>query len=388
MFGITPVENLMIEEYLCRAPGDFVKVYLYLLKACCHPGPEPFGIPTAAAALRLSPEEVENALGYWQRQGVLERDEQGDITLSHVTHMVLTRDPVGDSLYRYRAFNQDAQLIFGTRLLDASQFQFFYDLIEHDGFEEEAVLLLLRYCVEKKGAQVSLSYVRAAARGWKQDGCTTAQAASAKLGQSQEISRLFRHLGFSRQPTADERALFQQWRGEWGFSMEAILTACYEATKTDKPSMQYLGRVLDTLRRQGLTSAAAIQNQRAMREGGAPMREVLHALGQRGAVTDRMAQQYMHWRDAGLTHELLIYAAEQSRGAANPLRYFAALIKVYQAQGITTVQGAQAQGTAEAKAAAPARKKPLNFDYEGQREYSEEELSRLYTDWDDLFHNE
>lgn len=375
----------MIEEYLCRAPGDFVKVYLYLLKACHHPGLEPWSIEAAAAGLRLTPEAVQNALGYWQRQGVLDRDEQGNITLSHVTHMVLTRDPVGDSLYRYRSFNQDAQLIFGTRLLDSSLFQFLYDLIEHDGFDEDAVLMLLRYCVEKKGDQVSMSYIRAAARGWKQDGCTTAAAANAKIGQSQDLSRLFRHLGFSRQPTADERSMFQQWRGEWGFTLEAILAACYEATKTDKPNMQYLGRVLDTLRRQGLTSAAAIQGQRAMREGGAPMREVLHTLGQRGSVTDRMAQQYMAWRDAGLTHELLIYAAEQSRGAANPLRYFASVIKVYQSQGITTVEGAQQQGTAAAKAAAPARKKPLNFDYEGQREYSEEELSRLYTDWDDLF---
>ena len=29
MFDVTPVENLFIEEYMLRAPGDYVKVYIY-----------------------------------------------------------------------------------------------------------------------------------------------------------------------------------------------------------------------------------------------------------------------------------------------------------------------------------------------------------------------
>ena len=28
MFDITPLENLFIDEYMLRAPGDFVKVYI------------------------------------------------------------------------------------------------------------------------------------------------------------------------------------------------------------------------------------------------------------------------------------------------------------------------------------------------------------------------
>ena len=30
-FGVTPVENLFIQEYLPAARGDYVKVYLYAL---------------------------------------------------------------------------------------------------------------------------------------------------------------------------------------------------------------------------------------------------------------------------------------------------------------------------------------------------------------------
>ena len=36
MFDITPLENIFIDEYMLRAPGDFVKVYLYGLMLCYH----------------------------------------------------------------------------------------------------------------------------------------------------------------------------------------------------------------------------------------------------------------------------------------------------------------------------------------------------------------
>lgn len=37
LFDSTPVENMFITEYMLRAPGDFVKVYLYALMLCYHP---------------------------------------------------------------------------------------------------------------------------------------------------------------------------------------------------------------------------------------------------------------------------------------------------------------------------------------------------------------
>ena len=37
LFDCTPVENLFIQEYMLRAPGEYVKVYLYGLMQCYHP---------------------------------------------------------------------------------------------------------------------------------------------------------------------------------------------------------------------------------------------------------------------------------------------------------------------------------------------------------------
>ena len=53
MFDVTPVENLFIEEYMLRAPGAFVKVYIYGLRLCSHPVPDA-SIATIARRLTAS----------------------------------------------------------------------------------------------------------------------------------------------------------------------------------------------------------------------------------------------------------------------------------------------------------------------------------------------
>ena len=37
LFGATAVENEFIMEYMLQAPGDFVRVYLYMLFQCQYP---------------------------------------------------------------------------------------------------------------------------------------------------------------------------------------------------------------------------------------------------------------------------------------------------------------------------------------------------------------
>lgn len=66
MFDVTPVENLFIEEYMLRAPGDYVKVYIYGLRLCYHPVKEA-SVTSIARALGLEEKTVMDAFAYWER---------------------------------------------------------------------------------------------------------------------------------------------------------------------------------------------------------------------------------------------------------------------------------------------------------------------------------
>lgn len=65
--AVTAVSNTFIDEYMGTASGEYVKVYLYLLR---HEG-ENVEIPDIADALNHTEADVRRALAYWERAGVL-----------------------------------------------------------------------------------------------------------------------------------------------------------------------------------------------------------------------------------------------------------------------------------------------------------------------------
>ncbi len=72
MFDVTPVENLFIEEYMLRAPGDYIKVYLYGLAQCYHPSGNA-GIEAFSRALGVEQDVVRSAFLYWEKLGVVRK---------------------------------------------------------------------------------------------------------------------------------------------------------------------------------------------------------------------------------------------------------------------------------------------------------------------------
>ena len=62
--GATPVPDVFIDTYMAGASGEYVKVYLYLLR---HQQEE-VSIGQIADALNHTEADVQRALAYWQRE--------------------------------------------------------------------------------------------------------------------------------------------------------------------------------------------------------------------------------------------------------------------------------------------------------------------------------
>ena len=66
--GVTVVSNEFIDRYMARANGEYVKVYLYILRN----GGEVDSVAAIADALNHTEADVRRALIYWEQEGVLE----------------------------------------------------------------------------------------------------------------------------------------------------------------------------------------------------------------------------------------------------------------------------------------------------------------------------
>ena len=74
--AVTLVANEFIDRYMPSANGEYVKVYLYLLR---HAGEE-VGQAEIADALELTEGDVRRALIRWQRDGLLAVEEKDTVT--------------------------------------------------------------------------------------------------------------------------------------------------------------------------------------------------------------------------------------------------------------------------------------------------------------------
>ena len=70
---VTAVANEFIDTYMAAANGEYVKVYLYVLR---HQG-EDITLELIADALNHTESDVRRALSYWKKAGVLTASEQG-----------------------------------------------------------------------------------------------------------------------------------------------------------------------------------------------------------------------------------------------------------------------------------------------------------------------
>ena len=79
----TNVPDFFIDRYLSSANGEFVKVYLYLLRCLRLPGKD-VSISSIADFLNHTEADIRRALGYWEKLGILRLEYDSDSQLAGI----------------------------------------------------------------------------------------------------------------------------------------------------------------------------------------------------------------------------------------------------------------------------------------------------------------
>ncbi|MBQ2833933.1 MAG: DnaD domain protein, partial [Clostridia bacterium] len=226
LFDATPVENMFIAEYMLRAPGEFVKVYLYGLMHCYHPNAR-MSLASMARDLDVPLEDVERAMRYWEREGLVRRTGDNPVRYTYINlkQLTLTRaEKPGEQLYN-RHFMDEVRRALDAQTLGDQDFETILDWIEVYELTEEVVIMLLQS--EKRRSRtgrVSVKIADGVAREWAQGGVRTVEDAEKMLilsgERERELRRLLARLGMKHAPSEDEKALYKKWIDEWGFTPE------------------------------------------------------------------------------------------------------------------------------------------------------------------------
>ena len=285
----TLLPNDFIDNYMIDANGEFVKVYLFLLRHLDDPCSS-LTLTTIADCLNNTEADILRAFRYWEKKGLLrtERDTDGKITALELQKMSLSGGdtssvakpssvspaapapaaasaPLAASaaakavpIDSFRAQKEIKSLLFiaeqylGKTLThtEMETITYFYDTLH---MSADLIEYLIESCVEN--GHKSMHYIRKVAFSWAEDGIeTVSQAKEQSALYNKNCYTVLNAFGIkNRGPAASELTYIKKWAEEYGFSSDIIQEACRRTiSATHQPSFEYADTILGRWRQNGV----------------------------------------------------------------------------------------------------------------------------------------
>lgn len=257
----TVLENEFIDKHMANANGEYVKVYLFLLR---HLN-EPSGIPTIsqiADALDYTEKDVIRALNYWKNQGLLDYEVRPEA--AGVIPPVTADIPDVSDIEQFRSRKEFKEILHVTeqylqKTLSHTEMEaitYFYETL---GMSADLIEYLIEYCVEN--SHKSIHYIKKVALSWYEQNITTvAEAKYSTVSYNKDYYTVLNGYGIKgRAPAASEVVFIKRWYEEYGFSSDIILEAVNRTMNTiHQPSFDYTESILKDWFRKGVRHMADI----------------------------------------------------------------------------------------------------------------------------------
>lgn len=284
----TMVSNIFIDHYMQDANDAQIKIYLYLLRVLCSHNN--CSISDLADQFNYTEKDVQRALKYWERNGLLALEYDDEKSLKGVrlldvlekTNNTVSLAPVvpiplkgdneatasntannkeniektykkpsysADEILNFKQNDSTAEIIFVVeqylgKPLTPSEMMTLIFFSDELGFSPELIDYLFDYCLGR--GKKDFRYIEKVAIGWKEEGITTPkQAAKATKKYDKIVYQVMNALGKSTSPTQREADFVNKWAKEYGYAFDIIQLACERTVlATDTHRFEYADKIL------------------------------------------------------------------------------------------------------------------------------------------------
>ncbi len=307
----TTISNRFIDEYMIDANGEFVKIYLYLLR--CMNSPDcSFSISRAADKFDHTEKDIQRALKYWEKMNLLKLEYAQDKSIAGIyflessdvpetddavplkkaaspqeTHTVSSLEEsaqtsvhsnppsfpeqkrktvyTANELKAFREKEEIQELMFIAesylaRPLTPTDIQTLLSWYDDLALSTDLIVYLMEYCIA--GGHSSLHYMDKVAINWKQEQIhTVEQAKRSSQTHSQLHYAILKALGIQgRNLVPAEFTYIEKWNKEYGFGQDMITEACNRTILSiHQPNFDYVDRILTNWKRQNLHNLADVR---------------------------------------------------------------------------------------------------------------------------------
>ena len=272
----TYIPNEFIDKHMTSANGEYVKIYLYLLRCMSQPEAN-LSISRIADHFDHTEKDIQRALSYWEKMQLLklEYDDKNNLTGiclltgNETANMTKSGDkpakgtgsiraasipakttPTNDQLKTFCEREDVQELIFLTetylgRTISRSDLDYIFSWYDQLHFSAELIEFLVENCIAK--GHSSLRYMQKVAEDWYSQNIKTPEEAKQLVSRNNEtyyvVLKAFGIRGRNLIPS--EMDLLKKWSVTYGFSKELISEACKRTIQNiHEPSFEYTDSIL------------------------------------------------------------------------------------------------------------------------------------------------
>lgn len=318
--GVTTISNIFIDSFMPSANGNYVKVYLYLLR-CLGEGGYDLTITSIADHLEDTEKDIVRALNYWEKVNLLiiERNEDGTITsillqepgydqtvedmaasisvaysdipepsdrtvntkktaaIKNQQEIIAEETPSNHSSSnefqqiaftneQIQAFTSDEEVewamntieLYLERTMRSDEIQLVLNLYETYKFSTDLILHLFDYCISK--GKKHRAYIERVALEWANAEIRTPeQASDFSVNYDKNYNTIMRAYGLNRNPGDAEKKYINKWCYHYGFDLDIIVEACNRCIlNIQKPDFKYTNTIIESWHKAGVKKFADI----------------------------------------------------------------------------------------------------------------------------------
>jgi len=271
----TPVSNIFIERYMPKARGEFVKVYLLMLKYN-FTGEPGVNSTVMATSLNLLESDIVNALNYWNDEGIIKLipiDNMGNFHIEFV-------DISNEGTTTIEKFNlveeltntnngsmlKDIGKLLG-RTLSPSEVETYISWKKDLNFSSELILLLIEFCASK--GKTNFRYIEKVAIAWNEMKIKTVDDAQNYIRKTEDkwgtYREILKFLGIRNtdimKPQED---MLEKWTSTYSYSLDVINKACDICfQRLNRADFKYIDGILSSWNKDNLRTLQDIEKKEA-----------------------------------------------------------------------------------------------------------------------------
>ena len=270
MFSNTTIPDIFFTQYLPEANGDFLKVYLYILFLSKYD--KDIKINDLCKKLGLSLKVIQDAMKYWEEQGVISKKNTGFV-FNNLQELEL------HNLYKPKAalsaeqIQKSAESQKRAKTIEYINNKFFSGLMpttwypdielwfKKYNFDDEVMIALFEYCFDKSA--LHRNYMQAVADAWSKNNIKTFNDLDQYYEKQEKLNKvannIVKKLGLGRQLSQYEHAYVEKWMVDFGYSFDMIEIALKKTTSKVNPSFDYIDKLLTDWHDRGFKTPDQVQ---------------------------------------------------------------------------------------------------------------------------------